>query len=448
MLVYLFCKLEKNIITSMLEIKSLNTQDSNFATELQNIYNQQLVKNTHISDAVEEIISKIQQYKDAALIEYTAQFDNLVKDSASELEINLKDAQKSFDNLSLEDKTALQHAHQRIEEYHLLQKQNSWEYTDEANNILGQKITAIEKVGMYVPGGQASYPSTVLMNAIPAKIAGVKEIIMVFPTPYGKINNMVLAAAYLSGVTKIYTIGGAQAIAALAYGTQTITAVNKIVGPGNAYVAEAKRQVFGKVGIDMIAGPSDILIISDGSIQPEWLASDLMAQAEHDPNARAVFISNSAQDIQSVKHQINELLPGLDRKDIIARSLANNGLFIKTSSIQESCTLSNTIAPEHLELVENAKEYVNHINNAGAIFVGGYSCESLGDYCAGPNHTLPTYGTAKFTSPLGVYDFQKRSSVINIHPSQNRNLYKTAAHIADKEGLSAHALAARLRINA
>jgi histidinol dehydrogenase len=433
----------------MLEIKSLNTQDSNFATELQNIYSQQLVKNANISDTVEKIISNIQQYKDAALVDYTARFDNLVKDSASELEINLKDAQKSFDNLSPEDKKSLRHAHQRIEEYHLLQKQNSWEYTDSTNNILGQKITAITKVGMYVPGGQASYPSTVLMNAIPAKIAGVQEIIMVFPTPYGKINNMVLAAAYLSGVTKIYTIGGAQAIAALAYGTQTIPAVNKIVGPGNAYVAEAKRRVFGKVGIDMIAGPSDILIISDGSIQPDWLASDLMAQAEHDPNARAVFISNSAQDIQAVQQQIDALLPSLDRKDIIAQSLANNGLFIKTSSIQESCKLSNTIAPEHLELaVENAKEYVNHIHNAGAIFVGGYSCESLGDYCAGPNHTLPTYGTAKFTSPLGVYDFQKRSSIINIQPSQSRSLYKTAAHIADREGLSAHALAARLRINA
>lgn len=431
----------------MLNIDYLNSVDADFKAQFMQLAQLNVLEEASLVAQVQDIIKQVVLRGDAAVVEFTNKFDQRNLSSAVQLEIPLSEARQAYDNIEHESKQALEQAKERILDYHLKQKQASWHYSDVDNNILGQQVTPIDKVGIYVPGGKASYPSSVLMNAIPATIAGVQEIIMTVPAPGGVLNPLVLASAYLAGVTRIFTLGGAQAIAALAYGTDTVPKVNKIVGPGNAYVATAKRLVFGKVGIDMLAGPSEVVIISDGSVAPKWLAADLMAQAEHDPQARAILISTSKADIDAVNAAIVDLLPQLERSKIILEALSNKGVFIQVESLEQAIELTNQLAPEHLELAfTNASDYVSQIKHAGAIFVGGYSCESLGDYCAGPNHTLPTSGTAAFASPLGVYDFQKRSSIINMSASGSKKLAGTAAILADGEGLGAHALAAKLRM--
>jgi len=365
----------------------------------------------------------------------------------ADLTIELSELKQAFDTLNDKEKTALQTAADRVRGYHQKQKQETWTYTEDNGTMLGQKITPLDRVGLYVPGGKAAYPSSVLMNAIPAKVAGVEELIMVVPTPNGITNQLVLAAAYISGVNKVFTVGGAQAIAALAYGTQAIPKVDKIVGPGNIYVATAKRAVFGQVGIDMIAGPSEILIICDGKTNPDWIAMDLFSQAEHDEDAQSILLCPDADFIKQVESSITKLLPTMDRKDIIATALKDRGALILTKDMDEAVTISNQIAPEHLELsVEDPQAMLDGIKHAGAIFMGRYTCESLGDYCAGPNHVLPTSGTARFSSPLGVYDFQKKSSLIMVSDEGANVLGEIAATLADGEGLQAHAQSARYRI--
>lgn len=429
-------------------ITKLSSEQRDFNTQLSSLLSWKSVFNKDVVNTVEEIINTIRFKGDKALIDYSIKFDGVKAKSIADLMISQDELEKSFNDLSDKQKNAITIAAERIKAYHLKQNQQTWSYTEEDGTLLGQKITPLDRVGLYVPGGKAAYPSSVLMNAIPAKVAGVKELIMVVPTLNGKTNKLVLASAYISGVDMVITVGGAQAIAALAYGTESIPKVDKIVGPGNIYVATAKRAVFGQVGIDMIAGPSEILIICDGNTDPDWIAMDLFSQAEHDEDAQSILLCPDKVFIDEVEKSIDKLLPSMDRKDIIKTALKNRGALIHTKDMDEAIAISNRIAPEHLELsVENPEALLDSIKHAGAIFMGKYTCEALGDYCAGPNHVLPTSGTARFSSPLGVYDFQKKSSLIMASRESANTLGKVAATLADGEGLQAHAKSARYRIN-
>ncbi len=434
----------------VLDISMLNADSKTFWADLDQAVQLDTAQDISIQQTVNDILMHIKTDGDKSLIEYTNKFDNRELRVAQDFCLNPSHLKQAFDNLEEEQKQALQTAYNRLLEYHQRQRAisgESWEFYDEHDSLLGQKVSPIDSVGIYVPGGKASYPSSVLMNAVPAKVAGVPNIIMAVPAPNNYVNELVLAAAYLTGVNKVYTIGGAQAIAALAYGTQTISAVNKIVGPGNAYVAQAKRQVFGKVGIDMIAGPSEILIIADGTVNPDWIAMDLFSQAEHDELAQSILISLDEEYSQKVIHSMNKLIEDMPRKEIIIQSINNRGLIINVDNIQAACKISNYIAPEHLEIASiKPEDYLPLIQNAGAIFIGAYSSEALGDYCAGPNHVLPTSGTAKFSSPLGVYDFQKRSSILHISKEGAQTLGETTKILATAEGLHAHAKSAEFRM--
>ncbi len=430
-----------------MKIKKLDTLNVNFETELKAHVGFDADSSDNIIKTVSDIVERVKKEGDTALIDFTNRFDQMNSSSASELEISSKELSSALDNLPGSQKKSLEIAAQRIVNYHNKQKIDSWSYDDETGSSFGQKVTPMDKVGLYVPGGKAAYPSSVLMNAIPAKVAGVKELIMVVPTPGGEKNPLVLAAAKLSGVDRVFGIGGAQAVAALAYGTETIPKVDKIVGPGNAYVAEAKRKVFGAVGIDMIAGPSEILIICDGKTNPDWIAMDLFSQAEHDELAQSILISPDQNFLSMVEKSIEKLIEKMDRKKIIETSLKGRGLFILTKDLIEAAEVSNIIAPEHLELsVEDPDELLEYIRHAGAVFMGRNTCEAVGDYCAGPNHVLPTSGTAKFSSPLGVYDFQKRSSIINLSEKSASELGLIAEELAMGEGLQAHAMSAKYRV--
>ncbi len=403
-----------------------------------------------IEQRVADILADVQQRGDAAVLEYTARFDGLNVSSMAQLELTQAELKAAFDAIPAAQRDALEAAARRVRSYHEAQKKasgESWSYRDEDGTLLGQKVTPLDRVGIYVPGGKAAYPSSVLMNAIPAHVAGVGEIIMVVPTPKGEKNALVLAAAYVAGVTRAFTIGGAQAVAALAYGTQTVPKVDKITGPGNAYVASAKKRVFGTVGIDMIAGPSEILVLADGSTPADWVAMDLFSQAEHDELAQSILLCPDAAYIDAVQAAIDRLLPEMPRAEIIAKSLTGRGALIHTRSMEEACEISNRIAPEHLEVSSrDPHKWEPLLKHAGAIFLGAYTSESLGDYCAGPNHVLPTSGTARFSSPLGVYDFQKRSSLIEVSEAGAQVLGKIAAELAYGEGLQAHARAAEMRL--
>ena len=428
----------------MISLLSSNSED--FDAQLSSLITWESNSNEEINNNVRKIIKEVKDKGDSSVLKFTSEFDSLNAKSISELIISKESLKKSFDNLNQKQKNALKIAVQRIESYHLKQKQESWNYTEDDGTVLGQKVSPLDRVGLYVPGGKAAYPSSVLMNSIPAKVAGVNELIMVVPTPRGVSNELVLAAAHIADVDMVITIGGAQAIAALAYGTETIPKVDKIVGPGNIYVATAKKQVFGQVGIDMIAGPSEILIICDGSTDPDWIAMDLFSQAEHDEEAQSILLCPDEGFIEKVRNSIQRLLPTMDRENIIRTALKNRGALILTKDIDEAIKISNKIAPEHLELsVENPESILDDIKNAGAIFMGKYSSEALGDYCAGPNHVLPTSSTARFSSPLGVYDFQKRSSIIMASKEGAINLGETAATLAYGEGLQAHAMSALYR---
>ena len=403
-----------------------------------------------IEQRVADILADVQQRGDAAVLEYTARFDALDVPDVAALELTQAELKAAFDAIPAAQRDALQAAAARVRTYHVAQKKasgESWSYRDEDGTLLGQKVTPLDRVGIYVPGGKAAYPSSVLMNAIPAHVAGVGEIIMVVPTPKGEKNPLVLAAAYVAGVTRAFTIGGAQAVAALAYGTQTVPKVDKITGPGNAYVASAKKRVFGTVGIDMIAGPSEILVLADGSTPPDWVAMDLFSQAEHDELAQSILLCPDAAYIDAVQREIDRLLPTMPRAEIIAKSLTGRGALILTKDMEEACAISNRIAPEHLEVSStDPHRWEPLLRHAGAIFLGAYTSESLGDYCAGPNHVLPTSGTARFSSPLGVYDFQKRSSIIEVSEAGAQVLGTIAAELAYGEGLQAHAQAAEMRL--
>ena len=429
-------------------ITNLSSTQSDFQHKLSKLLAWNDVSNKEVINTVDNIIANIKAKGDAALIDYSIKFDGVNASSMADLTLNADTLKTAFDNLGNKEKTALQVAADRVRTYHEKQKQTTWTYREDNGTMLGQKITPIERVGLYVPGGKAAYPSSVLMNAIPAKVAGVEELIMVVPTPNGVIVPLVLAAAHLSGVDSVYTVGGAQAIAALAHGTETVPKVDKIVGPGNIYVATAKRAVFGQVGIDMIAGPSEILIICDGKTDPDWIAMDLFSQAEHDEDAQSILLCPDADFIAQVEASIAKLLPTMTRKTIIAKALKERGALIHTKDITEAIKISNQIAPEHLELcVKDPESMLDGIKHAGAIFMGKNTCEAIGDYCAGPNHVLPTSGTARFSSPLGVYDFQKKSSLIMMSDKGANTLGEIAATLADGEGLQAHAQSARYRIN-
>ena len=403
-----------------------------------------------IEQRVADILADVQQRGDAAVLAYTARFDGLQAAAMAELELKQDELKAAFDGLPEVQKQALQAAAARVRSYHEAQKRasgQSWSYRDADGTLLGQKVTPLDRVGIYVPGGKAAYPSSVLMNAIPAHVAGVEDIIMVVPTPRGERNALVLAAAYVAGVSRAFTIGGAQAVAALAYGTATVPQVDKVTGPGNAYVASAKRRVFGTVGIDMIAGPSEILVLADGSTPAEWVAMDLFSQAEHDELAQSILLCPDAAYIDEVQAAIDRLLPEMPRAEIIARSLNGRGALIQTASMEEACAISNRIAPEHLEVSSREPHrWEPLLKHAGAIFLGAYTSESLGDYCAGPNHVLPTSGTARFSSPLGVYDFQKRSSLIEVSEQGAQELGRIASVLAHGEGLQGHARAAEMRL--
>ena len=427
-------------------IRKLSSKSKNFDSELSSLLSFDNDSNDEIYEVVKKIISDVQTRGDQALISLTAKLDSLDVSSMAELTISKERLKKSFDNLSNDQKNALKTAADRIKSYHQKQISKTWTYTENDGTVLGQKITPLDRVGLYVPGGKAAYPSSVLMNSIPAKVAGVEELIMVVPTPNGICNDLVLAAAYIAEVDSVFTIGGAQAIAALAYGTGSIPKVDKIVGPGNIYVATAKRQVFGSVGIDMIAGPSEILVICDGSTDPDWIAMDLFSQAEHDEDAQSILLCPDKDFISQVENSIKKLLPTMKRVNIISKALKNRGALILTKDINEAIEISNRIAPEHLELsVEEPESLLDDIKHAGAIFMGKFSSEALGDYCAGPNHVLPTAGTSRFSSPLGVYDFQKKSSIIMASPEGANTLGQIAATIADGESLEAHARSALFR---
>ena len=428
----------------------LNTTDTGFEAAFQARLHWSADTDAAIEQRVADILADVRARGDAAVLEYTRRFDDLQSSAMAQLELGAAELKAAFDSLPLAQRQALQTAAARVRSYHEAQKKasgESWTYRDADGTLLGQKVTPLDRVGIYVPGGKAAYPSSVLMNAIPAHVAGVAEIIMVVPTPLGEKNPLVLAAAHVAGVSRAFTIRGAQAVAALAYGTATVPNVDKITGPGNAYVAAAKRRVFGTVGIDMIAGPSEILVLADGSTPPDWVAMDLFSQAEHDELAQSILLCPDAGYIDRVQQEIDRLLPQMPRREIIEKSLNGRGALIHTRSMQEACDISNRIAPEHLEISSQEPErWEPLLRHAGAIFMGAYTSESLGDYCAGPNHVLPTSGTARFSSPLGVYDFQKRSSLIQVSETGAQTLGQVASILAHGEGLQAHAMAAEFRL--
>ena len=430
-----------------LAIKRLKSTDADFELQLSAALAWDSVSNPQVQQTVAEILAAVKLGGDAALMQYTARFDQLDVAQFTELEIPRERLQQSLDSLPADQSAALRKAADRIRRYHERQKQDSWQYEEPDGSVYGQKVTPLDRVGIYVPGGKASYPSTVLMDAIPARVAGVGEIICTLPTPHGEYNELVLAALALAEVDRVFTIGGAQAIAALAYGTETVPRVDKVVGPGNIYVATAKRAVYGQVGIDMVAGPSEILVIADGSVPAEWIAMDLFSQAEHDEDAQSILVSPDPDYIDAVLNAMNAELPGMERRETIQRSLEKRGLLIEVPDLDAAVAVSNRVAPEHLELaLAEPQARLNEIRHAGAIFLGAYSSESLGDYCAGPSHVLPTSGTARFSSALGVYDFQKRSSIIDCSPQAARELAETASILARCEGLTAHARAAEMRV--
>jgi histidinol dehydrogenase len=428
-------------------IKRLSTSDSDFLPTLDNLIAWNTVSDATIEERVAKIIHQVRTVGDDALIDYSNQFDRRSVKSMEELCIESSQLDAALNSIDTETRTALETAAQRISDYHQHQSHDSWQYKEADGTMLGQRVTPLERVGLYVPGGKASYPSSVLMSCIPARIAGVEEVIMVVPAPDGELNPIVLAAASIAGVDKVFTLGGAQAVAALAYGTQTIPKVDKIVGPGNIYVATAKRMVFGAVGLDMVAGPTEILVICDGKTNPDWIAMDLFSQAEHDENAQSILVSWDRAHIDAVYHSIEKLLPEMEREDIIRQSLANRGALIEVADKQEAIMVSNRIAPEHLELsVEKPETWLSDIRHAGAIFMGRYTAEALGDYSAGPSHVLPTSATARFSSPLSVYDFLKRSSLIYCSPEGASTLGKIASVLGRGEDLTAHAKSAEYRI--
>ena len=434
-------------MSTPLKIARLNANQSDFAEHLDALLSWEGVSDKAVNDRVEEIIAAVRANGDAALVEYTERFDGLSVDSMAGLILDRARLELALERITPEQREALSVAAERVRSYHEHQRQDSWRYTEADGTLLGQQITPLDRVGLYVPGGKASYPSSVLMNAIPAKVAGVPEVVMVVPTPRGEINELVLAAACLAGVDHVFTIGGAQAVAALAYGTESVPQVDKIVGPGNIYVATAKRAVFGQVGIDMIAGPSEILVVCDGQTDPDWIAMDLFSQAEHDEDAQSILLSPDAAFLDAVEASLNRLIGDLERDAIVRVSLETRGALIKVDDLEQACVLTNRIAPEHLELsVADPEALLPQVRHAGAIFMGRYTPEALGDYCAGPNHVLPTSGTARFSSPLGVYDFQKRSSLIFCSPDGASELGKTASVLARGESLTAHARSAEYRI--
>jgi histidinol dehydrogenase len=427
-------------------IRQLVTTDADFQTQLNALLAWESVSDTAVNDTVQQIIEAIRASGDVGLLEFTNRFDGWRANTANDLEIPLSRLQQALDGIPTAQREALAVAAKRIQAYAEHQTMDSWSYTEPDGTLLGQQITPLDRVGLYVPGGKAAYPSSVLMNAIPAKVAGVPELIMVVPTPQGELNELVLAAAAIAGVDRVFAVGGAQAVAALAYGTESIPPVDKIVGPGNIYVATAKRAVFGQVGIDMVAGPSEILVICDGKTEPDWIAMDLFSQAEHDEDAQSILICPDGDYLQRVKASIDKLLPTMERQEIITSALRIRGALIQVRDMREAVEVANFIAPEHLELsVEDPQALVKQIRHAGAIFMGRYTAEAMGDYCAGPNHVLPTSRTARFSSPLGVYDFQKRSSLILASPQGAASMAKTASVLARGEGLTAHARSAEYR---
>ncbi|MDH3220573.1 MAG: histidinol dehydrogenase [Gammaproteobacteria bacterium] len=430
-----------------MNIRRLDSGDSGFGAALEQLISWDSVSANEVVATVDDILRSVRSDGDRALLEYSRRFDGLEAASVAEFEMPLERLEQACHGIEPEAREALQQAAARIRAYAERQKLESWEYTEADGSLLGQQVTPLDRVGLYVPGGKAAYPSSVLMNAIPAVVAGVGELIMVVPTPQGVVNELVLAAAHIAGVSRVFTIGGAQAIAALAYGTETVPAVDKIVGPGNIYVATAKRMVFGIVGIDMVAGPSEILVICDGGTDPDWIAMDLFSQAEHDEDAQAILLSPDGEFLDRVQRSIERLIEEMPRRQIIDQSMRARGALIRVRDLDEAAEVANLVAPEHLELsVDNARELARSIRHAGAIFLGRHTAEALGDYCAGPNHVLPTSRSARFSSPLGVYDFQKRSSLIGCSPQGASQLGKVASTLARGEGLVAHARSAEYRI--
>ena len=430
-----------------MDIKRLNTSDSDFQTQLDALLAWESVSDDAVFNTVKTILAEVRQRGDAAVLEYTNQFDRLSAKTMDDLCIDATRLEQAYNAINVEQRMALETAAQRVRAYHEKQKMQSWTYEDDDGTVLGQQVTALDRVGLYVPGGKAAYPSSVLMNAIPAKVAGVQELIMVVPTPDGAVNELVFAAAHIVGVDKVFAIGGAQAVAGLAYGTQTIPQVDKIVGPGNIYVATAKRMVYGTVGIDMIAGPSEILVICDGQTNPDWIAMDMFSQAEHDEDAQSILLCPDADFLDSVAASMATLVNEMPRAAIINTSMKDRGALVQVKDLDEAVAVANYIAPEHLELSVDAPMTMSkQIRHAGAIFMGRYTAEALGDYCAGPNHVLPTSRTARFSSPLGVYDFQKRSSLIMCSAKGASELGKTASVLAHGEGLTAHGRSAEYRI--
>ena len=431
----------------MADIRKLNTADADFQQQLDALLAWDSVSDGPVNQVVHEVIAQIRARGDAALVDYTNRFDAWEAKSPADLEIPLTRLAQAWERIPADQREALKHAAERVRAYAERQKMEGWTYTEADGTVLGQQVTPLDRVGLYVPGGKAAYPSSVLMNALPAKVAGVGELIMVVPTPRGELNELVLAAAHVCGVDRVFAVGGAQAVAALAYGTESVPPVDKIVGPGNIYVATAKRTVFGQVGIDMVAGPSEILVICDGDTNPDWVAMDLFSQAEHDEDAQSILLCPDAAFVRQVEDSIDRLLPGMARHEIIATALRTRGALIVCRDLDEAATVGNHIAPEHLELsLADPVGFAQQIRHAGAIFMGRHTSEPLGDYCAGPNHVLPTSRTARFSSPLGVYDFQKRSSLIMLSAAGARTLGRTASVLARGEGLEAHARSAEYRI--
>lgn len=434
-------------MTAPFAIRRLNAADPDFGRHLDHLLSWESVSDDSVNQRVLDIIAAVRSRGDAAVVEFTQRFDGLQAASMADLILPRERLELALTRITVAQREALEVAAERVRSYHEKQKQGSWRYTEADGTVLGQQVTPLDRAGLYVPGSKASYPSSVLMNAIPAKVAGVSEVVMVVPTPRGEINEIVLAAACIAGVDRVFTIGGAQAVAALAYGTESVPRVDKIVGPGNIYVATAKRHVFGQVGIDMIAGPSEILVVCDGQTDPDWIAMDLFSQAEHDEDAQSILVSPDAAFLDRVADSIARLLPTMERAEIIRTSLEGRGALIQVADQAQACAVANRIAPEHLELsVADPESWLPEIRHAGAIFMGRYTAEALGDYCAGPNHVLPTSGTARFSSPLGVYDFQKRSSIINCSAEGASVLGRTASVLARGESLTAHARSAEYRI--
>ncbi|HHJ1344534.1 histidinol dehydrogenase [Pseudomonas aeruginosa] len=434
-------------MTAPFAIRRLNAADPDFGRHLDHLLSWESVSDDSVNQRVLDIIAAVRSRGDAAVVEFTQRFDGLQAASMADLILPRERLELALTRITVAQREALEVAAERVRSYHEKQKQGSWRYTEADGTVLGQQVTPLDRAGLYVPAGKASYPSSVLMNAIPAKVAGVTEVVMVVPTPRGEINEIVLAAACIAGVDRVFTIGGAQAVAALAYGTESVPRVDKIVGPGNIYVATAKRHVFGQVGIDMIAGPSEILVVCDGQTDPDWIAMDLFSQAEHDEDAQSILVSPDAAFLDRVADSIARLLPTMERAEIIRTSLEGRGALIQVADQAQACAVANRIAPEHLELsVADPESWLPEIRHAGAIFMGRYTAEALGDYCAGPNHVLPTSGTARFSSPLGVYDFQKRSSIINCSAEGASVLGRTASVLARGESLTAHARSAEYRI--